>query len=56
MFYRPFRDATKVIGVSPVKNHNLCKATVSLKNWYGLLGNRAISSIKTSMESSAISP
>ena len=39
MFYRPFRDATKVIGVSPVKDHNLCKATVTLKNWYGLLGN-----------------
>ena len=39
MFYRPFRDATKVIGVSPVKDHNLCKATITLKNWYGLLGN-----------------
>ena len=39
MFYRPFREATKVIGVSPVKDHNLCKATVTLKNWYGLLGN-----------------
>lgn len=39
MFYRPFRDATKVIGISPVKDHNLCKATVTLKNWYGLLGN-----------------
>lgn len=39
MFYAPFRGATKVIGVSPVKDHNLCKATVSLKNWYGLLGN-----------------
>lgn len=39
MFYTPFREATKVIGVSPVKDHNLCKATVSLKNWYGLLGN-----------------
>ena len=39
MFYAPFREATKVIGVSPVKDHNLCKATVSLKNWYGLLGN-----------------
>jgi uncharacterized protein (DUF362 family) len=39
MFYRPFKEATKVIGVSPVKDHNLCKATVSLKNWYGLLGN-----------------
>ncbi len=39
MFYEPFREATKVIGVSPVKDHNLCKATVTLKNWYGLLGN-----------------
>jgi len=39
MFFRPFREATKVIGVSPVKDHNLCKATVTTKNWYGLLGN-----------------
>lgn len=39
MFYRPFREATKVIGVSPVKDHNLCKATITMKNWYGLLGN-----------------
>ncbi len=39
MFYRPFRYATKVIGISPVKDHNLCKATVTMKNWYGLLGN-----------------
>lgn len=39
MFYHPFRHATKVIGVSPVKDHNLCKATVTMKNWYGLLGN-----------------
>ena len=39
MFYRPFREATKVIGISPVKDHNLCHATVTMKNWYGLLGN-----------------
>jgi len=39
MFYKPFKDATKVIGISPVKDHNLCKATVTMKNWYGLLGN-----------------
>lgn len=39
MFYAPFKEATKVIGVSPIKDHNLCKATVCLKNWYGLLGN-----------------
>ncbi len=39
MFYRPFREATKVIGIAPVKDHNLCKASISMKNWYGLLGN-----------------
>src|SRR3954451_9770066 len=39
MFYRPFREATKVIGIAPVKDHNLCKATVTMKNWYGLLGS-----------------
>lgn len=39
MLYRPFRDATKVIGIAPVKDHNLCKASISMKNWYGLLGN-----------------
>jgi uncharacterized protein (DUF362 family) len=39
MFYKPFKDATKVIGISPVKDHNLCRATVTMKNWYGLLGN-----------------
>ena len=25
--------------LSPVKDDNLCKATVTMKNWYGLLGN-----------------
>ncbi|GIW88474.1 MAG: hypothetical protein KatS3mg108_2798 [Isosphaeraceae bacterium] len=39
MFHRPFKEATKVIGIAPVKDHNLCKATVTMKNWYGLLGN-----------------
>src|SRR5262249_31140479 len=39
MFYRPFREATKVIGVSPVKDPSLCKATVTMKNWCALLGN-----------------
>ncbi len=38
MFYGPFRDATKVIGVAPLKDHNLCHASMSMKNWYGLLG------------------
>ncbi|GAB4560704.1 MAG: DUF362 domain-containing protein [Haliangiales bacterium] len=39
-FWRPFQDATKVIGVAPVKDHNLCFASMTSKNWYGLLGGR----------------
>lgn len=38
MFYGPFKQATKVIGVAPLKDHNLCHASMSMKNWYGLLG------------------
>jgi uncharacterized protein (DUF362 family) len=26
--------------VAPVKDHNLCHASMGLKNWYGLLGGR----------------
>ncbi len=39
-FYRPLRSVDKVIGVAPVKDHNLCGASMGLKNWYGLLGGR----------------
>jgi uncharacterized protein (DUF362 family) len=39
-FWRPFRNVTKVIGVAPVKDHNLCRASMTTKNWYGLLGGR----------------
>ena len=37
-FSRPFKRVTKVIGLSPIKDHNLCFASMGLKNWYGLLG------------------
>lgn len=37
-FYAPLAEATKVIGVAPVKDHNLCGASLTMKNWYGLLG------------------
>ena len=40
MFYRPLEQATKVIGVAPCKDHNLCSASMTMKNWYGLLGGR----------------
>lgn len=39
-FWRPFRGVNKVIGVAPVKDHNLCQASLCTKNWYGLLGGR----------------
>ncbi|MGB2984793.1 MAG: DUF362 domain-containing protein [Phycisphaerae bacterium] len=40
IFYRPLAEATKVIGLAPIKDHNLCSASMNLKNWYGLLGGR----------------
>jgi uncharacterized protein (DUF362 family) len=40
IFYGPLAEATKVIGVAPIKDHNLCGASMNLKNWYGLLGGR----------------
>lgn len=40
MLHRPFVGATKVIGVAPLKDHNLCSASMTMKNWYGLLGGR----------------
>jgi len=38
--YEPFEKATKVIGIAPVKDHSRAGASMSLKNWYGLLGGR----------------
>lgn len=39
-FYKPFERAQKVIGIAPLKDHNLCFASMTIKNWYGLLGGR----------------
>lgn len=39
-FGRPFAGVDKVIGIAPVKDHNLCQASLGVKNWYGLLGGR----------------
>ena len=39
-FSAPFKRATKVIGLAPCKDHNLCHASMTTKNWYGLLGGR----------------
>ena len=36
----PFLRVQVVIGIAAVKDHNLCGASLTLKNWYGLLGGR----------------
>ena len=36
--YRPLAWADKLIGVPTVKSHNLCDVSLTMKNWYGLLG------------------
>ncbi len=40
MFFGPFENADKLIGISPVKDHARAAASMSMKNWYGLLGGR----------------
>jgi uncharacterized protein (DUF362 family) len=40
VFYKPLRMADKVIGLPPIKDHNLCFASMAIKNWYGLLCGR----------------
>ncbi len=38
VFFRPLEGIDRVIGLAPAKDHNLCGASLGLKNWYGLLG------------------
>lgn len=40
VFYKPLKLADKVIGLPPIKDHNLCFASMATKNWYGLLCGR----------------
>ena len=43
IFWKPLAEADKVIGVAPIKDHNLAgigHASMTMKNWYGLLGGR----------------
>lgn len=40
LFHRPLKNVDKVIGLAPCKDHNLCHASMTMKNWYGLLGGR----------------
>ena len=36
----PMIETDKIINLPIVKHHNLCRATMGLKNWYGMLGGR----------------
>lgn len=38
--FTPIIDADKVINLPIVKHHNFARATMGMKNWYGILGGR----------------
>jgi uncharacterized protein (DUF362 family) len=40
VLYSPLANADRVIGMAPVKDHHRSGASMSMKNWYGLLGGR----------------
>jgi uncharacterized protein (DUF362 family) len=40
VLYKPLSNITKVIGMAPVKDHHRSGASMTMKNWYGLLGGR----------------
>ncbi len=40
VFYEPLQRADRIIGLAPVKDHHRSGASLTLKNWYGLLGGR----------------
>jgi len=40
VLYKPFADINKVIGMAPLKDHHRSGASMTMKNWYGLLGGR----------------
>jgi len=37
---KPLKNITKIIGMAPVKDHHRSGASLTMKNWYGLLGGR----------------
>jgi len=40
ILYGVFEKVDKVIGITPVKDHHRSGASMTMKNWYGLLGGR----------------
>ena len=40
VYFGPFSKVDRLIGISPVKHHHRSGASMTMKNWYGLLGGR----------------
>jgi uncharacterized protein (DUF362 family) len=40
ILFEPFKDINKVIGIAPLKDHHRSGASMTMKNWYGVLGGR----------------
>jgi uncharacterized protein (DUF362 family) len=40
ILFEPFKSVNKIIGVAPAKDHHRSGASMTMKNWYGLLGGR----------------
>jgi len=40
IFFGPFEGVDKLIGIAVVKDHHRAGASMTMKNWYGLLGGR----------------
>ncbi len=40
VFLEPLKKIDKLIGIAPVKHHHRSGASMTMKNWYGLLGGR----------------
>jgi uncharacterized protein (DUF362 family) len=40
VLYTPLAQVDRIIGLAPVKDHHRSGASMTLKNWYGLLGGR----------------
>jgi uncharacterized protein (DUF362 family) len=40
LLWEPFRGINKVISIAPIKDHHRSGASMTMKNWYGLLGGR----------------
>jgi uncharacterized protein (DUF362 family) len=40
VLYEPLKGVDKLIGMAPLKDHHRSGASMTMKNWYGLLGGR----------------